>query len=464
VPGESEEPPCDGERAVAAGGVPTGVTRTGPHLSVPRLLDAETSGPDVGGSQALSCNAELMGGLPSHGSLERLGPEPTPDWVASSSLTADRMRSLFDSKSAFTVGLEEELMLLAPDTLELSPSAVRALELVPDDGRFRHELREAQLEIVTPVGGNAVAAALHLAEARLELAERLGPEVLIASAGAHPFSAAWGEITEGERYRQIAQEYTWAARGNLPCGLHVHVAVPGSDRALAVFNAARSFLPEIGALAANSPFLEGIDTGLASARTQLAIAAHRAGPPPAFRSWEELVELVEWGRRGGLLPDATHLWWDLRPHAVYGTLEFRVADTQTRVEDAAAIAAVCQSLVAWLAARHDEHDELPVHDTARISENAWRAARYGTRGYLVDLDTGAAEETRACIARLLTALEPTAERLGLAWALLTARALLADNGAERQRYVSARHGAHGLAGWLADETTVSARDYLTQRR
>jgi len=374
------------------------------------------------------------------------------------------MRELFDSRSTFTVGLEEELMLLDPETLDLSPSATIALGRLAEDERFKPELRVSQLEIATPVSGNAVGAALHLAEARLALVERLRGDVLIASSGTHPFSSRWGDVTAGERYRGIAEEHAWAARGNLPCGLHVHVAVPGSERALVVYNAARSFLPELMALAANSPFAEGEDTGLASARSQLALAQHRSGVPPSFESWEAFVDFVEWGRRGGLFPDAGHLWWDLRPHARFGTLEIRGADAQTRVEDAAAIAAVCQCLVVWLSERHDEGARLPVHATGRIAENAWRAARYGTRGTMADLDTGASEGTSLRIARLLGALEPSAERLGLSWALLTARSLLAGNGAERQRYVCERHGTAGLMRWLADETVASAREYLTQPR
>ncbi len=354
-------------------------------------------------------------------------------------------------------------MLVLPATLELSPSVDHALGLMGEDKRFRRGRRESQLELVTPVSGNAVAAALHLAEARLELAERLEGEFAIAAAGTHPFATSWGGISEDERSSLTAQESASAER-NTSCGFGVHVAVPGAERALAVYNAARSFLPEVCALATNSPFVEGLDTGLASVMGRPPIAPHRSGVPPAFASWEEFVDLVEWRRRGRVSPEPDGRWWDLCIDPRLGTLEFHSADVQTRVEDAAAVAALCQCLVAWLGGRLDEGAVLQVHDSARIAENAWRAARYGTRGSLVDLDTGAPEETRDRIARLLESLEPTAERLGLTWPLLTARALLADNGAERQRYVHARHGATGLARWLTEETASSASEYLTQRR
>ena len=351
-------------------------------------------------------------------------------------------------------------MLLDPATLEIAPENERALTLVGPDERFVGELREGQIELRTPVCGNAVAAAIQLANARLDLCTSLESRLGLAGAGTHPFSTSWGGIGADRKYRQLAQEYPFTAHGHLPCGFHVHVAVPGADRALAVFNAARTYVPELSALAANSPFLDGRDTGLASARSQLTLAFHRSGIPPAFSTWEELVAFLEWGRRGGLFPNASHLWWDLRPHLQHGTLELRVPDTQTRVDDAAAIAAVYQCLLVWLARRFDEGEPLPVHRQVRIAENAWRAARYGTRGYLVDVETGEAVETRQRVSDLLDELESCAERLGTGWALLTARALLADNGADRQRYVAAREGLNGLVAWLAEETVASPREYL----
>ncbi len=394
---------------------------------------------------------------------ERLSPEQTPAWSAGAPLEVESLRALFDSRSGFTVGIEEELMLLDPATLQLTPAVDLVLDRVGANGRFGYELRQGQVEIRTPVSGSAVAAGIVLADSRLQLAESLDGLVAIAAAGTHPFSKAWGDVTEGERYLELADVYPSATHGNLPSGLHVHVAVPGADRALAVFNAARSYLPELSALAANSPFLDGRDSGLASARSQLALAHHRAGVPPCFRSWAHFVELVEWGRRGGLLADASHLWWDLRPHARFGTLELRVADAQTRVEDATAIAAVYHCLLAFLAERHDESSGLAAHEATRIAENSWSAARYGTRGWMVDLETGERQETRARISQLLDTLAPTADSLGATWALLTARALVADNGSDRQRYVAERDGLAGLVRWLSEETVSSARDYLERR-
>src|SRR5262249_28269917 len=175
----------------------------------------------------------------------------------SAPLTVEGLEELFEERSGSTVGLEEELMLLDRETLELAPSAGRVLEGLSDDQRDAAGLREGPLEIRAPVCGNGVAAGLCLADAILRLRETLGGDLVIASAGTHPFSSRWGRVTSGERYDEIAEEFPGAAHGDLPCGFHVHVAVAvaGAERTLAVFNAARSFLPELTALAANSPFV-----------------------------------------------------------------------------------------------------------------------------------------------------------------------------------------------------------------
>lgn len=400
-----------------------------------------------------------MDGAPATG----LDPAPQPSWPQRGPTRAEELRRLFDHGSELTVGVEEELMLVDPERLVQVPAIDRVLELVGDDPRYVRELKDTQVELVTPVAGNAVAACLHLARARLDLAARLQGEILLVGAGAFPLAGEPGAVSAEARYRQIADEYASAAFGNLPAGLHVHVAVRGADRALAVYNAARSYLPELGALAANSPFVDGADTRLASGRRALMGAFHRSGVPPAFATWEDFAAFVEWGRRGRLFPDASHFWWELRPHARYGTLELRVADTQTRVEDALAVAVVFQSLVARLGERHDAGEALPIHDTVRVEENAWRSMRYGVRGWMVDLERGDPVPARERIGALLDELEPVAGRLGGADGIRTARALLIDNGAERQRYVEAAEGLEGVVRWLARETVASAEDLLSRR-
>jgi carboxylate-amine ligase len=380
-----------------------------------------------------------------------LPTERSPDWPAGAPLTVEACVDVFEQVAPATVGVEEELFLVSPETLELVP---REPGLVAALGRdvFRGELRASQLEIVTPVCESAAEVGAELERARLALAAAAGGRFLPLAAGTHPFATDWGEVSEADRYRMIEDEYSWAARRSLACGLHVHVAVGGADRSLAVFNALRSYLPEISALAANSPFLEGEDTGLSSVRPKLIGSLPRTGVPPALGSWVRFVAFLDWARAGGLFPDASFLWWDLRPHPGHGTIELRAADSQTRVEDSAAIAALVHCLAVWLAERWSAGERLAQHDSARIEENVWRALRYGIAGELVDLDTGRREATRARIARLVDALEPTAASLGCEDELLGVRVLLAGNGAERQRRVAARDGLHGLTRWLTGES------------
>jgi carboxylate-amine ligase len=315
-------------------------------------------------------------------------------------------------------------------------------------------LRASQIEIVSPICQNAEEIEVALTHARRRLLHALAGRVGVIAAGAHPFARDYGLLTDNDRYRMIEDEYRWAARRSVLCGLHVHVAIGGADRTLAVYNAMRSFLPEVAAVAANSPFFEGEDTELCSIRPKLLEALSRTGVPPAFSSWDEFVGFIDWGRSGGLFPDSSFLWWDLRPNVDYGTLELRAADAQTHVEDAAAIAALVQTIAAWLSDRFDRGTPPPVHASHRIAENAWRAVRSGVRGELVDLDTGKREPTRDRIGRLLETLGPAGERLGNGSQLEAVGVLLAGNGADRQRYVAERDGLNGLVSWLADETAA----------
>ena len=375
-----------------------------------------------------------------------------PAWQEREPLTVERCRAVFDQAPPFTLGLEEELMLTEPGSLALAPVNDAVLALFDDDSPYRKELRATQLELVTPVCATAAEACAALTGARERLVAALDGAVRLLGAGTHPTSTEWGTVSADERYQMLADEYEWATRRSVMCGLHVHVAVGGAERTLAVHNALRSYLPEIGALAANSPFAEGRDTGLCSIRGKLNEAFPRSGVPPAFRTWQQYVSLLDWGRAGGLFPDSSHLWWDLRLHPTYGTVEIRVSDTQTHVADNGAIAAFVQALVAWLARRHDAGERLPIGDYFRIRENAWRALRHGVNGWLVDLETGKREPTRERIAMLLDHLVPVAREIGAEEEIREARVLLGGNGADRQRYVAERGGLDGLLRWLVDET------------
>jgi carboxylate-amine ligase len=251
------------------------------------------------------------------------------------------------------------------------------------------------------------------------------------------------------RYHQTIREYGPVAERQLVCAFQVHVSVAGADRALAVYNAARSYLPLLAALAANAPFYEGRDTGLASVRPKIGALLPRQGVPPAFSSWDEYAESLDWGASTQTFASA-RWWWELRPHPRWGTLEFRVPDGQSMVADGIALAAVIQALVAWLTERHRDGETLPVAPSWRIDENRWSACRHGVEGTMADLDGSARRSTRDHLDELFKAIEPAASELGSRSMLERAHALAACNGAMRQRLQSGRGGARAAAGWLTE--------------
>jgi carboxylate-amine ligase len=330
--------------------------------------------------------------------------------------TAAELRAAFERHRAVTVGLEEELMLLDASTLDLAPHAAEVVEGLGDP-RFKIEMPAAQLEIVTAPHATVAEAAAELARSRANLAAAVDGRFRLAGAGAHPFASGSGRLNPGPRYEAIEAEYASVARRQLVFGLHVHVAVPGAERALAVYNALRSYLPLLAALGANAPFYEGRDSGLASVRPRLSGLLPRQGVPPALDSFEAYAEALRWCG----FDDPRQWWWELRLHPMFGTVEVRVADTQATVEETAAIAAVIHRLVARLG-------EEPVHDSWRIDQNRWSACRHGVAGEMTDLATGERRPTRELLAEL--GAQPT-------------------DLARRQREVAAESGLHGLVDWLA---------------
>jgi len=375
--------------------------------------------------------------------------EPTID-LAGPALDAPSLRAVFDVPRAHTIGLEEELMLLDPETLDLAPSCEQALAALADDTRFKPELVAAQIETVTPPRRTVADAAQVLRDARRDLCAALEGRALVAGAGVHPFAVALGELNGARRYHELAVEFASVARRQLVFGLHVHVAVSGAERAVAVHDALRTYLPDLAGLAANAPFYEGRDSGLASVRPTIAAMLPRQGVPPALGSWEAFERALSWGESAGVLPAKQRWWWELRLHPTFGTIEVRVADTQTTVDESAAYAAVVHALVTWLAERVAAGEQLHVAPTWRIAENRWSAARYGLDARLADVVTGDREPLRVRLERLFDELAPVAARLGCAAQLKRARALAAGpGGAGRQRAEAARGGSDGLVAWLA---------------
>jgi glutamate---cysteine ligase / carboxylate-amine ligase len=344
--------------------------------------------------------------------------------------TAAGLRAAFDRHETVTVGLEEELMLLDAETLDFAPRARAVVEELGGDPRFKIEMPAAQLEIVTAPRATVPEAVAELAAARRDLAAAVAGRYRIAGAGVHPFADGHGPLNTGARYEAIAAEYAGVAHRQLVFGLHVHVAIPGADRALATYNALRSHLPDLAALAANAPFYEGRDSGLASVRSRISGLLPRQGVPPALDGFEAYADALRWSG----FDDPRQWWWELRLHPLFGTVEIRVPDTQTTVADTAAVATAAH----WLATRLAETPTPPA-ESWRIDHNRWAATRHGADAVMTDPATGAREPARERLERLLGAPAPVLD------------------GAGRQRALAAEHGLHGLVSALAD-AFVSADD------
>jgi glutamate---cysteine ligase / carboxylate-amine ligase len=356
----------------------------------------------------------------------------------------------FANATRGTLGAEEELMLLRAETFELAPEVPRVLSALAGDERFTDELPASQVEIRTVPCATLAALNDQLVASRRDLAKGLDESFALAGAGVHPLAPARGELNPGERFRPTRRTVGDAVlERQLVFAFQVHVAPGDPACALAVYNALRSYLPEIAGLAANAPFLEGADTGLASVRPQISLLLPRQGVPPSFSAWREFTEALDWEQAGALMPSAASWWWEVRPRPSLGTLEVRVPDTQTTLAEASVIAALVHCLVMWLGNRHLAGEKLPVHASWRIAENRWLAARDGGDAELVDLDSGVREPLRQRLAGMLEDLAETASALDCVQELEGIEGLVRENGAARQRAVVREEGIEALPAWLA---------------
>ena len=289
-----------------------------------------------------------------------------------------------------------------------------------------------------------------LADDRARLAAGIEGVALPAAAAVHPFSDTEGELNQDARYLRTRREFGRHAHRQLVCAFQVHVAVGSADGTLAVYNALRSFLPELAALAASAPFHGGVDTGLASVRPKISEELPRQGIPPAIESWDAFAQALDWGATAGVVPEPAVWWWELRPHPKWGTLELRVPDTQARSRTPPRWR---RSRTRWSAgwpSATRPGKPLGADPTWRIEENRWSACRWGVEGTLADLRTGERRATPARLRELIDAVEPTALRLGCAGELTRARELAVHNGAMRIREVAAEGGVRAVAAWLAE--------------
>jgi carboxylate-amine ligase len=362
-------------------------------------------------------------------------------------------RCAFDAASTdmLTVGVEEEFLVIDLTEDALAPVAGEIIEVLTPDKSFKPELRAAQIETVTPVCTTVDEVGRQLIVSRSRLAQAASEVGRVLAAPVFPGTADPGPATGRQRYVDILLDAPWASRSLLACGMHVHVAVGDADRAVALHDRLRSYLPLLGAVSANSPIYGGEDAGVASARAHLNQSVARFGSPPAFGSWNKFAAFARWGAAGGVIADPGYHWYGLRLNPLHGTIEVRVFDVQTDVTRAAALTALTQSLAAWLLHRIDNGKRVRVHDHHRIQESLWLAARDGAQASLPDLDTGLRTPVEIQLAHLIGNLRPHAEALGCAHHLDCLARLQRLPGHEQQRRVFRDGGLGHLIDWLSQK-------------
>jgi carboxylate-amine ligase len=359
----------------------------------------------------------------------------------------------------FTIGIEEELMLLHDGDLSLAQEIEAILAAVPPDreNQVKPELMQSVLEIATKPCQTVGEAGEELRALRRMLAEITEERGLkVAASGTHPF-AHWEDqkIVERRRYKELIEELGFIARQELIFGTHVHVAIDGPDRAIYVADGIRLFLPLLLALSANSPFWRGNLTGMMSSRTPVFRAFPRAGVPPHYGTWEIYSHRVEQMMRGGAIEDYTYLWWDVRPHPNLGTVETRIFDQQTTLDHTIGLAALTISLAHRMAALHDAGETLVGSPTELIDDNKVRAALRGMDGTLIDFRRGQQLPAERMAEALVEELMDDAAQLGCSAELeLLDDLLRGRSGAHRQLRHWERH--HDLSK-LVEEMVADTR-------
>jgi carboxylate-amine ligase len=351
-------------------------------------------------------------------------------------LDLDGARERFEESTDFTVGLEEEFAILDPATLELAHRYEDVKARCDEDEVLAEaaagELIASEVEIRSGRGetfADAVAAQQDRRDRLFALVESMG--LTLGAMGTHPWANYLDQtIIDTPHYSRLREELGYVAQRNNTWSLHVHVGVRGADRAIAVCDRLRELLPPLLALSANSPFLDRRDSGLASVRSEIFTRTFpRCGVPSPFVDWDTYKGFVEMLERTNSVIESTQLWWSVRPHHSFGTVEVRICDAQTRGEEASALAGMIVACVAQTAIDLDERGAeawVPQADR-EVEENLWRAIRYGAGGKMIDFRAGEEVETRAVFERLLAWTEPARSGLGIDVTLPVA------NGAERAR-------------------------------
>jgi len=343
----------------------------------------------------------------------------------------------------YTLGIEEEFAIVDPETRELRSHIQEILEggKVMLKEQIKPEMHQSVVELGTEICDSISCARDHVIELRSKLAQLAGNSGLkIASVGTHPFSH-WRDqlITQGERYQEIVKDMQQLARANLIFGLHVHVGIPNRESAIHVMNQARYFLPHIYALSVNSPFWVGQDTGLKGYRLKVFERFPRTGIPDAFESLSEYEDYCKLLVKTGCIDNPKKIWWDIRLHPVFDTLEVRVCDAQSRVDDTLAVAALIQAVISKLYKLLRRNTTFRVYRRRLLDENRWRASRYGIDGKLIDFGRETEVETRSLLNELLEFVSTEVNELGSKKEIAHIERIMREGtGADRQLAAFAR--------------------------
>lgn len=360
--------------------------------------------------------------------------------------------------SQFTIGVEEEYQIVDPETRELKSHISTMLEEAGDSlgDAIKPEMHQSVIEVGTDICKNVQEARADVGRLRAtvsKLAQKNG--MAICAASTHPFSD-WKkqDITDRDRYHMIVEDLQDVARGNLVFGLHCHIGIDDRDLAVEIMNEARYFLPHLLALSTSSPFWLGRATGLKSSRCMIFKRFPRTGVPDYFKSWSEFEQHVDTLVKTGCIDDGKRIWWDLRPHAFFNTIEFRICDLPTNVDDTIAIVALIQAIVARLYVLRSQNLGFRIYTRDLIEENKWRAYRYGLDGKLIDFGKKKELPARALIEELLEFVDPVVDELGSRKEIEHVRTILQrGTSADKQLEIFRETGdLKAVVDWVVRET------------
>jgi glutamate---cysteine ligase / carboxylate-amine ligase len=352
---------------------------------------------------------------------------------------------------SFTIGIEEEYLLVeraSRDLVREMPQGLFEAASKALGDQVAREFLKSQIEVGTSVHRSPSAAGAELAELRKAIAEMAAEyDLAPIAASTHPF-ARWSiqQPTERERYQSLAQDLAGVGRRMVICGMHVHVGIEDDELRIDLFNQARYFLPHLLMLSTSSPFAEGEDTGLKSYRLAAYQELPRTGMPGRFEGWAEYTQTVDLLVRNGVIEDATKIWWDVRPSSRFPTLEMRVTDVCTRLEDGVCVAAMYVCILRMLFRLRRSNQTWRQYPLFLLAENRWRAQRYGVKGTLFDLGKGELVPFGDLVEELLAMLREDAEALGCVAELEHARTIVArGTSADRQVAYYAKLLSQGLS-------------------